>query len=78
MALSFRTVLAGEGHTAAGIRAPEQIMSQLGTAKRYPVVVTIDGYSYRNSVSWYQGAFMISVSSQVQSAAGVTAVRTSR
>ena len=47
-------------------------MAQLGPAKRYPVVVTINGgHTYRNSVSWYKGAFMISVSSENQKAAGV-------
>lgn len=73
MAISFRTTLKGEGYTAAGIAVPEDLMAQLGPAKRYPVVVTINGgYTYRNSVSWYKGAFMISVSSDNQKAAGVT------
>ena len=72
MAISFRTVLTGEGRTASGIVVPEELMARLGPAKRYPVVVTINGsYTYRNSVSWYKGAFMISVSSQNKSAAGV-------
>ena len=72
MGISFRTILKGEGRTAAGIAVPEELMAQLGPAKRYPVVVTINGdYTYRNSVSWYKGAFMISVSSENQKAAGV-------
>lgn len=73
MGISFRTTLKGEGHTAAGIAVPEELMAKLGPARRYPVVVTINGdYVYRNSVSWYKGAFMISVSSENQRAAGVT------
>ena len=73
MAVSFRIVLTGEGRTASGIIVPEELMAQLGPAKRYPVVVTInDSYTYRNSVSWYKGAFMISVSSDNKKAAGVT------
>ena len=72
MSISFRTVLTGEGRTASGIIVPEDLMAQLGPAKRYPVVVTInDSYTYRNSVSWYKGAFMISVSSDNKKAAGV-------
>ena len=72
MGISFRTKLKGEGYTAAGIEVPEELMAQLGPAKRYPVVVTINGgHTYRNSVSWYKGAFMISVSSENQKAAGV-------
>ena len=73
MSISFRTTLKGEGYTAAGIAVPEDLMAQLGPAKRYPVVVTINGgHTYRNSVSWYKGAFMISVSSENQKLAGVT------
>jgi hypothetical protein len=72
MAIIFRTVLRGEGRTAAGIVVPEELMAELGPAKRYPVVVTVNGsYTYRNSVSWYKGAFMISLSSENQRAAGV-------
>lgn len=72
MAISFRTTLKGEGYTAAGIAVPEDLMAQLGPAKRYPVVVTINGsHTYRKSVSWYKGAFMISVSSENQKLAGV-------
>ena len=72
MAISFRTVLRGEGRTAAGIIVPDELMAELGPAKRYPVVVTVNGsHTYRNSVSWYKGAFMISLSSENQRAAGV-------
>lgn len=72
MAISFRTTLTGEGRTASGIIVPEALMAELGPAKRYPVVVTVNGYTYRNSVSWYKGAFMISMSSDNKRAAGVT------
>lgn len=70
MAVTFRAVLVGEG-TASAIVVPEEQMAQLGPAKRYPVVVTINDYSYRNSVSWYKGAFMISVASAIKAEAGV-------
>ncbi len=71
MALTFTTTLTGEGRTASGIVVPAEIMAALGPAKRYPVVVGLPGYSYRSSVSWYKGAFMISVSSAVKAASGV-------
>ena len=70
MALNFTTALKGEG-TASGIVVPAAIMAQLGPAKRYPVVVGIGDYTYRSQVSWYKGAFMISVSSANKAAAGV-------
>ena len=72
MGISFRTRLTGEGRTASGIIVPEELMAKLGPAKRYPVVVTVGDYSYRNSVSWYKGAFMISMSSDNKAAAGVS------
>ena len=71
MALTFTTTLTGEGRTASGIVVPAEIMAALGPAQRYPVVVGLPGYSYRSSVSWYKGAFMISVSSAVKAASGV-------
>lgn len=72
MTISFTTVLTGAGRTASGIVVPEDLMAQLGPARRYPVVVTVNEYTYRNSVSWYKGAFMISMSSENKAAAGVT------
>lgn len=70
MSVSFTTTL--EGDTGPiGITVPEDAMAELGPAKRYPVVVTIGGYTYRNSVSWYKGAFRIAFSSEHQAASGV-------
>lgn len=54
-----------------GIVVPEAAMAELGPGKRYPVVVTIDGYTYRNTVGWYKGAFRIAFSSENQKASGV-------
>ena len=55
-----------------GITVPEVVMAELGPAKRYPVVVTINGYTYRNSVSWYKGAFRIAFSAEHQKGSGVS------
>lgn len=71
MSVTFTTVLQqGEGSKAVGIIVPQVEMARLGPAKRYPVVVTIGDYSYRNSVSWYKGAFMIPLSSEHRAEAG--------
>lgn len=70
MSVTFTTTLdTNEG--PIGITVPEDVMAQLGPAKRYPVVVTLGGYSYRNSVSWYKGAFRIAFSAENRSASGV-------
>jgi hypothetical protein len=46
-------------------------MAQLGPGKRYPVVVTLGGYSYRNTVGWYKGAFRIAFGSDNRAASGI-------
>lgn len=71
MAVSFQLTL-DNGDGPIGITVPEEVMAQLGSAKRYPVVVTINGYTYRNSVSWYKGAFRIAFSADNQKASGVS------
>ena len=69
MGASFRTVL-GTG-TTVGIEVPAEEMAKLGPARRYPVVVTVGDYSFRNTVSWYKGAFMIGFSAENRAAAGI-------
>lgn len=70
MAVSFTTTFPTDAGPI-GIVVPEDVMATLGPAKRYPVVVTVGDYTYRNTVSWYKGAFRIAFSSDNQKAAGV-------
>jgi hypothetical protein len=71
VSVTFRTELEqGDGNTV-GIAVPENVMAKLGPGKRYPVIVTIGDYSYRNTVGWYKGAFRIGVSAEHRAAAGV-------
>jgi hypothetical protein len=70
MAVTFHTRLEESGGPI-GLEVPEDAMAQLGPAKRYPVVVTLAGYSYRNSVSWYKGAYRIAFSSENRKASGL-------
>ncbi|MDO7881223.1 YdeI/OmpD-associated family protein [Antiquaquibacter soli] len=71
MSVTFTTTL-DTGPGPIGITVPEEAMAALGPAKRYPVVVTIGGYTYRNSVSWYKGAYRIAFSGEHEKASGVT------
>lgn len=70
MAVTFTTTLGTEAGPI-GIVVPEESMALLGPAKRYPVVITIGGYTYRNTVSWYKGAFRIAFSSEHATASGI-------
>jgi hypothetical protein len=71
--MRFRTTLELAGKTATGFRVPAEIVAALGTSKRPPVRVTINGHTYRNTVAVYGGVFMLGVSAENRAAAGVQA-----
>jgi hypothetical protein len=71
--MRFRTTILSAGKTAAGIEVPPQVVEALGSGRKPPVKVTINGYTYRSSVATVSGAFMIGVSNDVRRAAGVAA-----
>ncbi len=71
--MRFRTTILGAGKTAAGIQIPAEILDELGTSRKPAVQVTINGYTYRSTVATVSGAFMVSVSNSVRTAAGVAA-----
>jgi hypothetical protein len=72
MSVTFRTVLVQGTGNAVGIAVPEASMAELGPARKYPVVVSVGDYSFRNTVSWYKGAFMIGFSSENRAASGLS------
>ena len=59
------------GKTALGFEIPPEVVESLGAGKRPPVRVTINGYTYRNTVAVYGGVFMIGVSAENRAKAGV-------
>jgi hypothetical protein len=69
----FRTTLDSAGKTATGFRIPAEVVEALGAGKRPPVRVTINGYTYRNTVAVMGGEFMIGVSAEHRAGAGVAA-----
>jgi hypothetical protein len=73
MSVTFRTTIQQNGKTAMGFEIPPEAVESLGAGKRPPVTVTINGYSYRNTVAVMGGVFMIGVSSEHRGPAGVTA-----
>lgn len=70
---TFRTALQGSAGTATGIPVPEEVVLGLGAGKRVPIVVTLGDYSYRTTVGPYRGQYMIPVSAERRTAAGVAA-----
>lgn len=71
--MNFRSTVVLGGKTATGVPVPAAVVESLGKGKRVPVVVTINGYSYRTTVSWYGGEFVVPLAAEHRAAAGVTA-----
>jgi len=67
----FRTTLLEAGKTAVGMVVPPEIVEGLGAGKRPPVRITINSYSYRNTVAVMGGKFMVGVSAEHRAGAHV-------
>ncbi|MEP7025501.1 MAG: YdeI/OmpD-associated family protein, partial [Actinomycetota bacterium] len=67
----FQTTILRAGKTATGIQVPPEIVEALGSGKKPPVRVTVNGHTYRSTVAVMGGVFMIGVSAQNRTAAGV-------
>lgn len=70
---TFRTTLLLAGKTATGIVIPPEVVESLGAGKKPAVLVTIKGYTYRNTVAVMGRDFMVGVSAEHRAAAGVAA-----
>ncbi|WP_382306360.1 YdeI/OmpD-associated family protein [Herbiconiux sp. UC225_62] len=71
--MKFTSTILASGKTATGIPVPESVVEELDAGKRIPVVVTINGYSYRSSIVFYTGQFLIALSAENRAGAGVAA-----
>src|SRR5215210_7901714 len=72
MAVTFTTTLQqAEGINATGIQVPPEAIAALGTQKRPKVKVTVNGYTYRNTVAVFGDVYMIGVSQAHREASGL-------
>jgi hypothetical protein len=71
--MQFRTTVELGGKTATGLQVPDEIVDALGAGRRPAVVVTVNGYSYRTTVASMGGRFMVPLSAENRSPAGVAA-----
>jgi hypothetical protein len=69
--MRFRTTLQVAGKTAMGFEVPPEVVESLGAGKRPPVRVTINGYTYRNTVAVYGGVYLVGVAAEHRAPAGV-------
>lgn len=72
MKMNFTTTIQGSGNKA-GIEVPEEIVTALGAGRRPPVIVTINGQSYRSSIAVMGGKNMVGVSAANRQLTGVSA-----
>jgi len=68
--MKYTTTIVQNGNNT-GIAVPAEVIESLGSGKRPPVTVTLNGYTYRSSIATMNGASMISLSAENRTAAGV-------
>ncbi len=69
MLLKARVLSAGK--TAAGVVVPEEFVAALGSGRHPRVRVTVRGYSFRSSIAFMGGRFMLPMTAETREHAGV-------
>jgi antitoxin component of MazEF toxin-antitoxin module len=67
---TFDTTILQIGNNT-GICVPDDVVEKLGAGKKPPVTVTVNNYTYRNTVALMGGKFMIGVSAAIRSETGI-------
>ena len=70
--VTFSTTLIQTGPNTAGIQVPDEAVAALGAGKRPPVVVTVNGYTYRNTLAVMGGETWVGLSSAHRAASGLS------
>jgi hypothetical protein len=71
--LSTKAELVKRGPAAAVVLTDEQVAAVGEGAKRFPVVATVEGYTWRTTVARMRGEFLLGLSREVREGAGVEA-----
>jgi hypothetical protein len=71
--MKFHATVEQSGKTATGIQVPAEVIESLAQGKRPPVSVTIGGHTFRTTIGVMGGRFMVPLSAENRSAAGVAA-----
>lgn len=69
-AMKFKTKILQSGNNT-GIEVPETVITALNTGKKPPVVVTLNNYTYRNTVAVMGGKYLIALSAEHRKNANV-------
>jgi hypothetical protein len=71
--MKFRAIIQLNGKTATGIAVPVEVVAHLGSSKRPPVRVSINGHTHRSTVAPMDGVFMLPISAENRVLATVSA-----
>ncbi|PZE94520.1 YdeI/OmpD-associated family protein [Curtobacterium sp. MCBD17_008] len=72
--MQFTTTVRQARGNATGLSVPAEVVEELGSGRRPAVVVTIDGgYTYRSTVGVMGGEFLVPLSAEHRTAAGIAA-----
>ena len=61
------------GKTATGMEVPASVVEELGAGKKPTVTVTVGGHTYRSTVAVMGGRYLLPLSAENRTAAGVAA-----
>ncbi len=65
------TILMDDKVNATGISVPAEAIAALGGKKKPPVIVTVNGFTYRSTVAAYGDVYLIPLSQERRAAAGI-------
>jgi hypothetical protein len=71
--MRFTTTVELGGKTATGMEVPADVVTALGAGKKPAVRVTVGGHTYRSTVATMGGRFLLPLSAENRTAAGVAA-----
>jgi hypothetical protein len=71
--INFNEVLQARGPAAAVVLEDDQVAAVGEGAKRFPVVATINGYTWRTTVTRMGGEFLLGLNREVRAGAGAEA-----
>lgn len=71
--MQFRAKIEPHGKTATGVEVPLKIVEALGKGNRPAVSVTINGVNYRSSIAVMGGRYLLGISAEVRTKAGIHA-----
>ncbi|MFI0452970.1 YdeI/OmpD-associated family protein [Actinomadura sp. 6N118] len=68
--MKFLATVTPQGN-AAGVEVPTEIVEALGSGKRPPVVITINGHTWHSRVAAMRGKLLIGISAANRKASGI-------